>query len=323
MSPVIIGVDIGGTRLRAARFSPAGQMLRRESALTCVDEGRDAVLERLYRLIERVLPESGEEIIGIGLAVPGPLNPYTGVIIDAPNMPGWVNVPLRDLVAERFGQPVYIGNDANLAALGEHRFGAGQGYNDVIYLTISTGIGSGIITDGRMLLGRDGLGAEAGHIVVEPDGPRCGCGGYGHLEAVASGTALGRQAAALVAAGRAPAIAALAGGDPARVTAEIVGKAALAGDPIARELVTRAARYIGQGITTLLHLFNPGIVILGGGVTQLGDLLFEPVRARVRELAMSPVYWENTPIVQAALGDDVGLLGALALVLKESEPTGG
>lgn len=323
MSPVILGVDIGGTRLRAARFSPAGQMLQRESVPTCVDEGRDAVLERLYRLIERVLPGSGEEIIGIGLAVPGPLNPYTGVIIDAPNMPGWVNVPLRDLVAERFGQPVYIGNDANLAALGEHRFGAGRGYNDVIYLTISTGIGSGIITDGRMLLGRDGLGAEAGHIVVEPDGPRCGCGGYGHLEAVASGTALGRQAAALVAEGRAPAIAALAGGDPSRVTGEIVGKAALAGDPVARELVTRAARYIGQGIATLLHLFNPGIVILGGGVTQLGDLLFEPVRARVRELAMSPVYWENTPIVQAALGDDVGLLGALALVLKESEPTGG
>lgn len=323
MSPVILGVDIGGTRLRAARFSPAGQMLQRESVPTCVDEGRDAVLERLYRLIERVLPGSGEEIIGIGLAVPGPLNPYTGVIIDAPNMPGWVNVSLRDLVAERFGQPVYIGNDANLAALGEHRFGAGRGYNDVIYLTISTGIGSGIITDGRMLLGRDGLGAEAGHIVVEPDGPRCGCGGYGHLEAVASGTALGRQAAALVAEGRAPAIAALAGGDPSRVTGEIVGKAALAGDPVARELVTRAARYIGQGIATLLHLFNPGIVILGGGVTQLGDLLFEPVRARVRELAMSPVYWENTPIVQAALGDDVGLLGALALVLKESEPTGG
>lgn len=323
MSPVILCVDIGGTHLRAARFSPTGQMLQRESIPTRVDEGFGPVLARLYHLIERVLPEGGEEVIGIGLAVPGPLNPYAGVIIGAPNLPGWVNVPLRDLVAERFGYPVSIGNDANLAALGEHRFGAGRGYTDVIYLTISTGIGSGIITDGRMLLGRDGLGAEAGHIVVEPDGPRCGCGGYGHLEAVASGTALGRQAAALVAEGRAPAIAELAGGDPAGVTGEIVGKAALAGDPVAIGLVTRAARYIGQGITTLLHLFNPGIVILGGGVTQLGDLLFEPIRARVRELAMSPVYWENTPIVQAALGDDVGLLGALALVLKESEPTGG
>lgn len=316
MTPVIIGVDIGGTRLRAARFSPEGQMLQREGVPTRVAGGRDAVMERLYSLIASVLPENREDVIGIGMAVPGPLNPFTGVIIEAPNMPGWVNLPLRDLIAGRFGLPVYVGNDANLAALGEHRFGAGQGNDDLVYLTISTGIGGGIITGGRMLLGRDGLGAEAGHMVVDPDGPPCPCGGYGHLEAVASGTALGRQAAALVAEGRAPAIAGMAGGDPARVTGEVVGKAALAGDPVARELVTRAARYIGQGITTLLHLFNPGIVILGGGVTQVGDLLFEPIRARVRELAMAPVYWENTPIVQAALGDDVGLLGALALVIS-------
>lgn len=291
-------------------------MLQRAVVPTHAAEGRDAVLRRLYDLIASVMPQDPSDVAAISLAVPGPLNPYTGVIIDAPNMPGWVDVPLRDLIATHFNRPVYVGNDANLAGLGERRFGAGRGCDDLIYMTISTGIGGGIISGGRMVLGQDGLGAEVGHMILVPDGPLCGCGSHGCLESLASGTALGREAAALVRTGQAPTIAQLAGGDPAQVTGETVGQAALAGDPVARGLVTQAGRYIGQGIVTLLHLFNPSIVILGGGVSQLGDLLFEPVRARVRELAMNPIYWQRTPIVPAALGDDVGLLGALALALE-------
>jgi glucokinase len=211
-----------------------------------------------------------------------------------------------------FALPVFVGNDANLAALGEHRFGAARGFDDIIYMTISTGIGGGIIQSGQLLQGHKGLAGEIGHVAVQPGGPLCGCGNRGCLEALASGTAIGHQAQTLAVAGHAPAILAAAGGDTSQISSKSVGQAAAQGDEIAIKLLRQAGRYIGIGIANLMHLFNPQRFVLGGGVTQTGPLLFKPIRRTVRRWAMNPMYWEDTEIVPAGLGDDAGLLGALA-----------
>ncbi len=315
---LIVGVDLGGTQIRAALADEQGKILRRASCLTLAEEGLEPVIGRIKGAIYEVM-ESAErgQVQGIGVAAPGPLDPWKGVIIEAPNLPGWENVPLKDIMEEEFSLPVVVGNDANSAAWAEQRFGAGQGVADLIYITVSTGIGGGIIVDNRLLLGAQGFAAEVGHQTLEAHGPRCNCGNVGCLEVLAAGPAIARCAREFIRTGIGMAIADLVGGDLDKVTAKVVNQAAQAGDPIAIELFRQAGFYIGVGIVNLLHLFNPSLIIIGGSVTKAGDLLFEPIRATVRERAMARYYWENTPIVPAALGDDVGLLGAVALVLLQ------
>ncbi len=202
--------------------------------------------------------------------------------------------------------PCFVGNDANLAALGEWQYGAGRGHAHLVYLTVSTGIGGGVITHGVLLEGAHGLGAELGHIVVEArDGPRCGCGRTGCLEAVASGTAIARMAREAWARGEP-----VPWRDPAAVTAAEVAEAAVHGNPVASAIMDRAAFYLGVGIASFWHIFNPTLVILGGGVMKTGEWFLEKIRTYAWERAMTPDY--VTPIIPAALGDDVGLFGALA-----------
>jgi glucokinase len=221
-------------------------------------------------------------------------------------------------MADRLHRPVFIGNDANLAALGEWKFGAARDHQDVLYLTISTGIGGGVITSGRLLVGANGLGAEVGHMMAVPDGAMCGCGQRGHLEAMASGTAIAAAARARLKAGNAPTskLWQLSGGDVADVTGAMVGEAALAGDEFAVGLIAEAGSFIGRTLASLLHAFNSSIVVCGGGVSLLGDVILNPIRAAVRQHVMSEAYWHDCPIVLAELGDDAGLVGAGALVME-------
>jgi glucokinase len=312
----IVAVDLGGTQLRAALCSPDGVIHKRTKKKTRAKRGTEAVLDRIGQVVEQVWPEEGD-VRAMGISAPGPLDPFEGIVLESPNLPGWERVPLRDIMASRFKVPVTVGNDANLAALGEHRFGAGIGFDDMIYLTISTGIGGGIILRGRLLLGSRGLAGEIGHMVLQVGGPQCGCGNRGCLEALASGTAIGRQARTLAASGRAPAILAAAGGDPADVTSESVGEAAARGDKTAQDLLAHAGRYIGIGIANLMHLFNPQRFVLGGGVTAAGDFLFEAIRLTAPLWVQVPQYAEGVEIVPAGLGDDVSLLGAVALACSE------
>ena len=312
----IIAIDLGGTRLRAALCTPDGKIHESIKKKTRAKRGPEDLIARICQLAEQVWPQEGN-VRAIGMSAPGPLDPFKGIIIGAPNLPGWSHVPMRDILQERFDLPVYVGNDANLGALGEHSFGAGVGFDDIIYMTISTGIGGGIVLGGKLLLGHKGLAGEIGHIVVQPGGPLCGCGNRGCLEALASGTAIGHQAQTLAISGRAPAILAAAGGDINQVSGASVGEAAAQGDKVAIKLLRQAGRYIGISIANLMHLFNPQRFVLGGGVTQTGDLLFKPIRRAVRRWAMNPLYWQDTEIVPAALGDDVALLGAVALVNSE------
>ena len=296
----IIAVDLGGTQLRAALCTPGGTITKRVRKKTRAKRGSKAVLERLCKTAEQVWPDKGR-VLAIGISVPGALDRSKGVVVEAPNLAGWKNVPVSDAVSGHLHVPVCVGNDANLAALAEHRFGAGQGVDDMIYMTISTGIGGGIIVGGKLLLGHRGLAGEVGHMVMQPDGPLCGCGNRGCLEALASGTA----------------ILAAAGGDVAQVSCESVGSAAAQGDNVAVDLLRHAGQTIGIAIANLMHLFNPQRFVLGGGVTRTGELLFKPIRRAARRWAQNPRYVEQTEIVPAALGDDVSLLGALALARSQ------
>lgn len=309
---VILTVDLGGTQIRAARYTPDGRLEKRVAVPTPADEGPEAVLNRMEETVRAVWPEDGTPVAALSVSAPGPVDAHRGVVRFTPNIARWKDVPLRDRMAGTFGIPTFVSNDANLAALGEFRFGAGQSVRDLVYLTISTGIGGGVIIDGRLFEGGQGLGGEVGHMVIEPDGPPCGCGGHGCLEAVASGTAIARDARAVVERGE-PSL--LARYWPEEITAQTVAEAAAKGDELSRRIFARAGFYIGLAIVSLMYLFSPALFILGGSVVKAGDLLLEPLRQTVRERAQR-VYWGNTPIVQATLGDDGVLLGALALAME-------
>ncbi len=317
MPPYVLAADLGGTQIRVALCDVQGQILRRLARPTQAAEGPEAVIRRLIEAIGETIGDTPvAQVIGAGIVAPGPLDPIAGIILDPPNLPGWHNVPLRNIISAHFGLPTFLGNDANLAALAEYTFGAGRGRPDMIYLTISTGVGSGIIVDGRLLLGAHGLGAEAGHMIVNPDGPLCGCGHHGCLEAYASGTAITRDIVTRIKAGKKTRISKMVGGDPTKVDARVIAEAAKLGDKLAIRAFRRAGRNLGIGITNLLRLFNPTMIVLGGSVAKAGPLLLDPMWAAIKEYTPQ-IYWEGLAIVPAALGDDVGLLGAVALVLTQ------
>jgi glucokinase len=309
---MIIAIDIGGTQIRAAAFRRGNTTP--ETVQRTPTRGEGTAFERMCALIQSIWPED-IKVEKIVVALPGPLNPETGVIFSAPNIPGWENFPIGPELEKRFGVPARIGNDANLAALGEWRFGAGQGHHHVLYLTISTGIGGGVISDDRLLLGSHGLAAEVGHLAVLPDGPVCGCGQRGHLEALAAGPAIARYAQEQIALGVKSSLA-----GKKKLTAREVSEAAALGDALAIQSLERAGTYIGQALAVFLHMFNPSIVIFGGGVSFSGKFLLDPVKQALEKHVMDQSYLKNLVIANAALGDDAGLMGALALGLMPDKP---
>ncbi len=302
-----LAVDVGGTWLRAALYPHGETTPARRERVRTPRAGRPETA--LVALLREIWPADGE-VLGVGVASPGPLDPRQGLIFNTPNIPAWRNFPLRDYLARALGVPVMVDNDANLAALGEWRYGAGRGHRHLLYLTISTGIGAGVIVDGRLLHGARGLAAELGHVTVAPDGPLCGCGQRGHLEAIASGTAIARQAEEALARGEASAL----HNAPHPLTAADVAAAAQNGDPLAQRLFAQAGEHLGRALAGFLHIFNPSIVILGGGVVQAGDVLLRPLEAALRAHVMTPAYLDGLTLTTAALGDDAGLMGALAMV---------
>ena len=317
MPQYIIAVDLGGTQIRAALCDPSGQVFKRAARATKAQEGLEAVLARIGLTIEEAAEGVAEEsIAGIGIGAPGPLDPMTGTILAAPNLPGWINVPLRNLISARFGKCTFLGNDANLAGLAETIYGAARGVSDVVYLTISTGIGSGIIVDGRLLLGA----------AVSPPRPVTPLSIQTARNAAAATTAASNRSrparqsrsdvVARLKAGKSSKLTKLCGGDLSKVDTRMINEAAQAGDKLAVNAFRRAGSYLGLGIVNLLHLFNPRMVVLGGSVTKAGPLLFDPMWETIRAKAMPP-YLEGLAIVPAALSDDVGLLGALALAATE------
>ena len=308
----IIAVDFGGTNIRAAYFpSPNPPPATHCKTATLATEGPDAVIDRLIHSIESQIPEDAAGV-QIGIGAPGPLDPHIGVILSSPNLAGWTNVPLRDQLSEHFGVPVFLGNDANMAALGEWRFGAGQGTNDMVYLTLGTGIGGGVIVNRQLLLGARGLAGELGHLIIMSNGPTCGCGIKGHIEAVAAGPAIARNAAAQMEAGRTSILSDTLNSQ-GKITSVDVGEAAIAGDGLALSLIEEAGFLLGHHLANLAHAFNPELFILGGGISLIGEPLFEPIRRSLREHIMDPSYLRGVRVLPAALGDEAGLVGAMVL----------
>ena len=319
----IVGIDLGGTKILTARCDRRGQVLAQTRIPTEAESGPDAVIARIFDTVKEVMEGCDPaHLIGVGIGAPGPLDVATGVLFAPPNLPGWTAVPLRDILGQwlrdHYGRPVRVevGNDANAAALGEYLFGVGAqrpGLRHMVYMTVSTGIGGGIISDGRLLLGRRGMAGEVGHMTIDVNGPRCKCGNIGCLEILAAGPAIAHAGTGLVASGRGPILSRLVGGEPDRVTAELVEDAARQGDPDACALLGQVGHYLGVGVVNLIHLFNPELVCIGGGVSKAGALIFDPLRATVDALAMAPMR-EGVSIVPALLGDQIGVLGAAALL---------
>ncbi len=309
-----VAVDLGGTRYRVAVGTGSGEVEWRVSRPTDVERGRQPVLRSIFETVDQALSTVSDRrtVRGIGIAAPGPLDPWTGVIHNPPNMPGWDQVPLKQLFEERFGLPTQVANDANLAAVGEHRFGAGKGYQHIVYVTVSTGIGGGVIANDQLLLGQCGFAGEVGHMTIDMHGPRCNCGNVGCLETLASGTAIARQARQAMVSGASTALLRFR---EEQVTAQKVTELAYQGDEVARRILLEAAVAMGVGMVNLAHLFNPQRVILGGGVALgAGPLWWDAIHDAVRSRAMTSCQ-RDLEIVPAGLGDDAGLLGGVALVI--------
>jgi glucokinase len=307
-----IGIDLGGTQVRAAVVEGA-RVLARAAEPTDAAGGPAAVLGQIERLMEQVLPRSAwSGLAGLGVSAPGPLDTDTGTVLNIPTLPGWDGLPLRDLLAERTGLPVVLENDGIAAAFGEWRHGAGQGLRHLVYVTVSTGIGGGVVVDGRLLHGRRGMAGHVGHLLLDPAGPPCSCGALGCFEAHAAGPALGRAARALAPLHPGSGLAALAPRD--ELTAWHVAEAARREDRLALDLLAEEARHLGLGFTALIHLFSPEAVIMGGGVSDAFDLLEGGIRATIRARAMAA--FREVPVIRAALGGNSGLIGAAALAAE-------
>jgi len=349
---VVIGVDLGGTQIRAAVLRGSG-LISRVAQPTGEDTVPEHLIPRIFNVIQQALDEARttlEQVAGIGIATPGPLDHRTGIIYAPPNLPGWDHVPLRAIFEQHFAPAskrgdaaqlrIFVENDAHAAGLGEYLFGAGRGCSNMVYLTISTGIGGGVIVDGKIVEGVNGTAGELGHMTIDLNGGRCRCGNYGCLEYLASGTAIARYANEAIAAGQGaellefarvlqrhvnelePPAHEAAGvgyeGSPSNfeapgITAHIVSQAAQAGIPLARAIITNAAEAIGVGLVNIIHIFNPQVIVLGGGVTQMGPMLMEPALRIVQERTMK-IPLDAVRIVLAELGGNAGLVGAGALV---------
>jgi glucokinase len=310
MTDAVLALDIGGTKLAVAVVTPDGGVHALHTAPTQHEQGWPAVVERLFDMGGRSLAEAGlAEPAAVGIACGGPLDPSAGVLTAPVHLPDWRAVPIGPLAGDAFGAPAVLQNDATAAALGEYRFGAGRGSATMLYLTVSTGIGGGAVIDGRLYTGVAGNGAEFGHVVVVRDGRRCACGRCGCIEAYASGPAIAARAEEAVATGRPSSLAVLP-----RITAADVSRAAADGDALARDIWDETVALLGAAVTDLVNVFEPDLVVLGGGVTRAGAPLLDPVRAIVADEAMPPAA-AAVRVTLAALGDLVGVVGAGAVAL--------
>ena len=302
----IVSIDIGGTQLRAAAFKQdQRQPFAQKRVKTKASE--PDTFGRLVQLIEDIWPKN-EKVYAIGVSSPGPVDPHSGIIMITPNIKEWRDFPITAKLTEHFGVPAYLDNDANLAGLAEWKFGAGRGHHDILYLTVSTGVGGGVIINDRLLQGHHGLAAELGHTTVQADGPLCGCGQRGHLESYSSGTGIERFVADQLKAGRESVL-----HPHKKNSAHDISEAAERGDALSIEAYVIAGKYLGIGVANFLHTFDPSVVIFGGGVSQSGPLLFDSFDISLKERVIHPRYLEGLVITKAELGDDSGLLGARTL----------
>jgi glucokinase len=317
----VLTVDAGGTKVLMAVVQPDGEILSRRYYLTEAERGVRAVINKLSSDINKSIDAArseGTEPIGIGIGIAGVLDVDKGLVTSSPNLPGWRNIPIRDTIAARSDLPTYIINDASAAALGEYRFGAGKGCDSMLYMTVSTGIGGGIIANGELYTGVDGCAGEFGHMTIVPDGPQCHCGNFGCLEALASGWAIAKEAITRIRNGENSYITEVVGGRIEDITAEAIAAAARKNDQLACEIVDKAASYLGIGLANLVNIFNPELIVIGGGLSKMGDMLLRPARRIIKERAFK-LPAKTVHVVRAHLGGNAGIVGVAEYVFRQRD----
>ena len=321
---IVLGIDVGGTKIAGAAADLQGRILCRHTVRTAVQSGPEGIVAQIVALAGTLVLACGrklDDVATIGLGAPGLTGAAEGIVFQAPNLPNWRDVPLKAMVESQLGRPVHLENDARAAAIAEHTWGAGQGVDDMVYVTVSTGVGGGLILNGHLYRGAAGTAGEIGHVAIEANGPPCCCGGRGCLEVLASGTAIARQAVVEIRAGARTIVSDIAGGDLGAVTARTVQEAASRGDELAVRLLTRAGEYLGIGLAGLTNVLAPRLVVVGGGVAAAGELILGPARQTLRERACAHPA-SVVEVVKTRLGRDTALLGTIALALGYDYPFG-
>ena len=312
-----IGIDVGGTNVKIALVDDNGKSIYSNSVPTYAKMGYEYTVNNIKQAIKDLMKETNttpSDIEGIGFDFPGQVDCKTGVVKLAPNIPGWVNVPIAQMIEDEFHIPTRIDNDVRCAALGELKFGAGKGCENFICITVGTGIGSGIVINGKVVRGATNAAGELGHIKLQMNGgPICGCGDTGCLEAFASGPAIVAMAQEYIKGGKSTKFREMAAVEGGEITPYMVAKAAEEGDPVAKRIFEIVGEYIGIGLTSVINLLNPEKVIIGGGVAESGELLLGPIRKTIKERAMV-VAGNAVEIVPAQLGNSAGVIGASMLI---------
>jgi glucokinase len=294
-------------------------MLSSDESTTPATESHEVVIQSIIDSAHSALRQAGctiSEISAVGMGAPGISNPEAGILFTSPNLPGWRNVLLRDIIQNKLDKKTFLINDANAAALGEMYFGSAQGVHNFIYVTLSTGIGGGIVIDGKIYTGAIGTAGEVGHMTIDDNGPLCNCGNKGCWEALASGTALAREAKHRIKEGAKTSILKYVEGDPEKVTAPIIHNAAEQGDKLAKDLIARTGYYVGVGLANLINIFNPELIVIGGGLSNIGDMLLKPAFKVAGEKSYKEAF-QAVRFASAGLGRNSGVLGAAAFAVQE------
>ncbi|MEZ5426967.1 MAG: ROK family protein [Pyrinomonadaceae bacterium] len=318
---VTAGIDIGGTKIALALENPAGERVASRRVPTQADLGPDRVLSNIHRALEEMLAETQTEPVAVGLVSPGPIDIERGLVLSPTNLPNWDEFPIVELVEKKLGVPVIFDNDANAAALGEYFEGAGRGFRDIFYVTISTGIGGAIILDGQLYHGVGAGAGEFGHSIVDPDGIICGCGTRGCLETIASGRNIARRTREKLARSDGNSLICQLVAGPDEITTQAVVEAVRANDPVATEVWNETVFYLAVGIGNAITILAPEAVVIGGGVTAVGDLLFEPLGKQItKNVNNAPI--EKIKILKASLGSQSGVFGALRMARQGLQKRG-
>jgi len=324
MPQLIVGIDIGGTKIAGGLVNQKGRLVKSLVVPTRAEAGFERSYGQIVRTIERLIQQAGgkQNILGIGICAPGPLNPKTGLVINPPNLHGWRNVPLAKLVGNHFRLPAKVENDANAAGLAEVLFGAAVGCRHIFYVTVSTGIGTGIIIDKKIYHGKNGVAGEGGHVSIDYHSPyRCGCGTVGCIEALAAGPGMARRARVLLEQEHAmPSLLRdMTKGDLGRISPELIEKASRQGDRIARTIIDETGFYLGVWLGSMISLFDPEAIVIGGGVSRIGKPLFDKIRQTIPHYTINRQFAKKTPLLPAKLKTNVGVFGAASLFLASDE----
>jgi glucokinase len=316
----VLAFDLGGTKFAFGVVAENGDILGSDKIETLAKQGPEQAIQRVNLAAQALLKKLNikpEELIGIGIASPGPLDIAKGCVDGSPNLPGWTGYSIVKGLSGFFNLPARIDNDANAAALGEYKFGAGKNKKNMVYITVSTGIGGGVIVDGRLMRGANGNAAELGHLTLNIAGPACPCGANGCLEMYASGTAIARRTREAIQAGAHSQILNLAG-SVEEITTHHILTALEKDDALAQKIWNETTEYLGRGLAVVINSFNPEVIVVGGGVTAAGDLLFKPVREKALRYAF-PRLAAVCSIVPAGLGSNVGVVGAAACAFENTQ----